>query len=103
MNNKRPQQGPTPHAKTCGFCNKGQNDVPIMVASNVTNNTICSYCAIIVVQQTMDHMTNVSAAFKQVVTAKPDWFEKDEKTGAISLIDPDSVIDNELNAANESD
>lgn len=106
---KRPQKKapvqavPREHANTCGFCNKAKGEVPLMIASPVTNNTICSYCAIIIVQQTMDHMTNVSAAFNQVVTQKPEWFNRDEVTGAISLIDPESVVDKELDAANESD
>jgi|GEM_PF-3831661 len=95
-----PKAVPKEHAQTCGFCGKGKTEVPLMIASPVTNNTICSYCAIIIVQQTMEHMTNVSAAFNQVVRSKPEWFTKDENTGAISLIDPESVVDAELDAAN---
>jgi len=98
----RPQKAvPKEHANTCGFCGKLRNDVPLMIASNITNHTVCSYCAIIIVQQTMDHMTNVTAAFNQVVTAKPEWFKRDENTGAISMIDPESIVDAELDRANE--
>lgn len=87
------------HADTCGFCSKHKATVPLMVMSNVTNNTICSYCAIIIVQQTMEHMTNVSSAFSQVVKNKPEWFETDPDTGAIKLID-DSTLDAAIDDAN---
>lgn len=102
MNNERPlpKDGPKPHPNECGFCGKSRSKVPLMIMSNVTNNTVCSYCAIIVVQQTMEHMTNVSAAFNQVVSAKPEWFSRDETTGAISMIDPESVVDGEIDAEN---
>ena len=71
-----------------------------MVKSSVTNSTICAFCAILIVQQTMSHMVNVSAAYKQTVMAHPEWFSQDKETGAISLIDPDKLLDDAVNTEN---
>ncbi len=91
---------PRPHSDNCGFCGKSKSSVPLMVMSGVSNNTICSFCAIIIVQQTMEHMTQVSSAFSQVVREKPEWFDTDEKTGAVKLINPGSILDIEIDKSN---
>ena len=95
-----PQTGPKAHAKTCGFCGKNRDQVPLLVESPVTNNTICAFCAMNIVTQTMEHMVQVSSAYRQVVMSKPEWFDRDEKTGAISMIDPEKVLDKLLNDPN---
>ena len=101
-NNTRPQKKfkPKPHADTCGFCNREKKKVPLMVKSPVTNNTICAYCAMNIVEQTMGHMVNVSSAFSQVVEAKPEWFDQDPVTGAISMIDPEKTLDKLVDDSN---
>jgi len=102
--NERSQGGmPQPHAKQCSFCERPQGTVPLLVMSPVTNSTICSYCAISIVEQTMKHMVNVSAAYKQVVQNKPEWFVQNPETGAITMIDPETAMDDLLKTANEED
>jgi transcription elongation factor Elf1 len=92
--------GPKPHAKTCSFCNKHQKNTPLMVMSPVTNACVCAYCAMNVVEQTMHHMVNVSSAFNQVVQNKPEWFDQDQETGAITFIDPEKELDKIVGDAN---
>ena len=92
--NDRPQGGmPSEHAKKCSFCDKPQGTVPLLVKSPVTNSTICSYCSMSIVEQTMKHMVAVSAAYKQIVTSKPEWFHQDPESGAIIMINPEEALD----------
>lgn len=100
MNNNRPQKQ-REHAHTCSFCDKHQNQVPLLLKSPKSNSTICSYCAMNIVEQTMQHMTQVSAAFKDVVQRKEEWFSQDPETGAISMIDdPDVTLDDLVDDSN---
>ena len=104
-NNKAPEQkiGPRPHANSCGFCGKHQHEVPLLMKSTVTNNTICGFCAIAIVRETMKHQIHVSAAYKQTVMAHPEWFERDAETGAVSLIDPDIRMDDAVESVDAKD
>ena len=98
-NNEAPaKSGPRPHANSCGFCGKHQHEVPLLLKSTVSNNTICGYCAIAIVRETMTHQIQVSAAYKQTVMAHPEWFEQDPETGAVSLVDPDKRLDDAVDA-----
>ena len=90
----------TGHDTNCGFCGKGKGEVALLCASPVTKNTICSSCAMTIVTQTMQHMVSVSAAFSDVVNRRPEWFEQDPGTGAVSLIDPDKRLDDAVNKEN---
>ena len=107
VHNNKPTLAPvenldkTGHDSNCGFCGKGKNEVALMCASPVTKNTICSTCAMTIVTQTMSHMVSVSAAFSDVVNRRPEWFEQDPGTGAVSLIDPDQRLDDAVNSENE--
>ncbi len=95
--------GPKPHAKTCGFCGEHQSKVPLLMRSNVSNNTICGYCAIAIVRETMTHQVHLSAAYKQTVMAHPEWFDQDPETGAITLIDPDKRLDKAVESVDAKD
>lgn len=95
--------GAQSHGKNCSFCGKDQKKVPILVKSPATNATICGFCAMSIVSQTMSHMVNVSSAFNQVVRSKPEWFDQDQKTGAIIFVDPEKELDKIMDAANESE
>jgi transcription elongation factor Elf1 len=102
-NSGKPNLKPVPHSNRCSFCNRLQSDVPLMVRSPVTNSTICSFCAMNIVEQSMGHMVNVASAFSQVVMSKPEWFDQDEETGAIQFINPEEALQTELDAANDQD
>lgn len=97
---KKRTLGPQPHGRSCSFCGKDQKKVPLMVKSPVTNATICGFCAMNIVEQTMAHMVNVSSAFSQVVENKPEWFDQDQKTGAISFVDPEKELDKIVDESN---
>ena len=92
-----------PHGQNCSFCGKFKKEVPIMVMSPRTNATICGFCAMNIVTQTMGHMVNVSSAFNQVVASKPEWFDQDQKTGAITFIDPQKELDKLMEDINGSE
>ena len=51
----------------------------------------------------MKHMVNVSAAYKQVVQQKPEWFHQNPETGAITMIDPEKAMDELLEVHNAED
>jgi len=97
---KKRTLGPQPHGTSCSFCGKDQKKTPLMVRSPRTNATICGYCAMNIVEQTMAHMVNVSSAFSQVVENKPEWFDQNQETGAISFVDPEKEMDSLLVDAN---
>ena len=101
--NNRPQKPKQKgHSKQCSFCKRHQNEVPLMAKSPVSNSVICAYCCMNIVEQTMQHMTQVSAAFKDVVQKKPEWFDQDKDTGAISMInDPDISLDELVDESND--
>lgn len=50
---------------TCSFCGTHKDDVPLMVASNVTDATVCSICALAVIQQTFAHMMRLEKIIRQ--------------------------------------
>lgn len=51
----------------------------------------------------MKHMVSVSAAYKQVIQNKPEWFHQNKETGAITMIDPDKGMDELLKVSNAED
>ncbi|MHC5061716.1 MAG: hypothetical protein ACYTFK_11610 [Planctomycetota bacterium] len=89
-----------PHGKSCSFCNKHQRNVPLMVRSPVTNSCICAFCAMGITTQSMDHMVAVSSAFSQVVENKPEWFDQNPETGAISFVDPEKELSKIVDTSN---
>jgi ClpX C4-type zinc finger. len=89
-----------PHGNNCSFCGKDQKAVPLMVRSPVTNASICAFCAMNIVEQSMAHMVQVSSAFNQVVQSKPEWFDQDQNTGAVSFVDPEKAMDRLIVDAN---
>jgi len=91
---------PVEHAETCSFCNKHMDEVPLLVKSTVTNATVCSVCAMAITEQTMHHMSNVSAAYKETVMAHPEWFEQDPETKALRLIPADQRLDDAVDKNN---
>lgn len=89
-----------PPLANCSFCNRSRFEASLMVQSNVTQASICSHCAMAIVTQAMEHMVNVSAAFNSVVKSRPEWFEINKSTGAVSLIDPNTKLQNAISKVN---
>ncbi len=92
--------GKQPHGSHCSFCGNHQKSVPLMIRSANTNANICAFCAMNVVSQTMRHMVSVSSAFNQVVESKPEWFDQDKESGAITFIDTEKELEKIVEASN---
>ena len=55
----------------CSFCGVHKDDVPLMIVSNVTNATVCSVCALAVIQQTFHRMMGMERLIRQAQTPTP--------------------------------
>lgn len=56
--------------RSCSFCGQMQKDVPLMVVSNITKATMCSWCALGVVEQTFKHGLDMEKKVRALYAAK---------------------------------
>ncbi len=94
---------PKMHAEMCGFCGKPQKQCTLLMKSTVTNHTICSLCAMTIVQQSMLHMTSTSSMVNALMKEYPQMFEQDEKTGAVTVVPATARLDDALEQEHEGE